>query len=384
MADRTSFLLILALWGAGLGAAAQYGKISVIFDQLAGVYPQAGTALGFLVSLVGLVGIVFGVVAGLVVARIRYRRALLWALWVGAGVSAVQSLLPPLPWMLATRVVEGMSHLAIVVAAPTLIAQLSAPRHKGLTLSLWATFFGVAFSVLVAFGLPLVEAHGIAALFIAHAVWMAGFALILGATLRPLEVPVEDILSMQSILRDHVNIYKSPYIAAPALGWMFCTFCFLAVLTVLPPFIEAERRAWVLGAMPLASILVSMTLGVLALRYLNAVTVLQVGFPLGITALLWLLAAPGNPTACIALAGAFGLMQGASFASVPELNASAAHQSQANGAVAQTGNLGNTLGTPVLLAVLAAAGYPGLIWTLIAALAGGFGVHAWMAVRRAR
>jgi hypothetical protein len=236
----------------------------------------------------------------------------------------------------------------------------------------------------VAFGLPLVEAHGIAALFIAHALWMAGFALILGATLRPLEVPVEDNLSMQRILRDHVNIYKSPYIAAPALGWMFCTFCFLAVLTVLPPFIEAERRAWVLGAMPLASILVSMTLGVLALRYLNAVTVLQAGFLLGIAALLWLLEAPGDPTACIALAGAFGLMQGASFASVPELNTTAAHQSQANGAVAQTGNLGNTLGTPVLLAVLATAGYPGLIWALIAALAGGFGVHAWMAARRAR
>ncbi len=119
-----------------MGAAAQYGKVSVVFDALPSVYPGAGAALGFVVSLVGLVGIVFGVVAGLVVARVRYRRALISALWIGAGMSAFQALLPGLPLLLASRVIEGASHLAIVVAAPTLIAQLSAPKDRGLTLSL--------------------------------------------------------------------------------------------------------------------------------------------------------------------------------------------------------------------------------------------------------
>lgn len=382
MPERTSFFLILALWGAGLGAAGQYGKISVIFDQLAGVYPDAGSALGFLVSLVGLVGIIFGVVAGLVVARIRYRRALLWALWVGAGVSLIQSTLPPLPWMLLSRVIEGMSHLAIVVATPTLIAQLSAERHRGLTLTLWGTFFGVAFTILVAFGLPLVEAYGLPALFIAHAIWMAGFALILGAVLRPISVPIEGTLTVAGILRNHISIYRSPFIAAPGAGWFFYTFCFLAILTVLPPYIAAEWRAWVLGAMPLTSILVSMTVGVVALRYMSAVSVVQGGFLLCVVALLWLLMMPGDPAACLALAGALGLVQGASFAAVPQLNATVAHQSQAYGAVAQTGNLGNTLGTPVMLAVLGVAGYSGLIWMSIVVLALGFGMHTWMAARR--
>ena len=97
MSDRTNFPLVFVLWGAGLGAAGQYAKISVIFDQLGPVYPEAGAALGFIVSLVGFVGILLGVVAGLVVARIRYRRAMLWALWAGAGVSLFQALLPALP-----------------------------------------------------------------------------------------------------------------------------------------------------------------------------------------------------------------------------------------------------------------------------------------------
>ena len=382
MATRTSFPLILCLWGAGLGAAGQYAKISVIFDQLGGVYPDAGTALGFIVSLVGFVGILLGVVAGLVVARIRYRRAMLWALWVGAGVSLFQSQLPALPLMLASRVVEGMSHLAIVVAAPTLIAQLSADRHRGFTLTLWSTFFGVAFTLLVALGLPLVEARGLSALFVAHSLWMAGFAVILTLFLRPLEVANETTLSLGGILRDHLVIYRSPHIAAPGAGWLFYTFCFLAILTVLPPYIAPEWRAWVMGAMPLVSIAVSMTLGVWALRVISAVWLIQIGFATCVASLFWLLAAPGYPAACLALAGALGLVQGASFAAIPQLNTTAATQAQAYGALAQTGNLGNTIGTPALLAILGVAGYPGLIWTSILVLAGGFAVHAWMAARR--
>ena len=382
MSDRTNFALVFTLWGAGLGAAGQYAKISVIFDQLPAVYPDAGATLGFLVSLVGFVGIVLGVVAGLVVAHIRYRRAMLWALWAGAVMSAYQATLPDLPLMLGSRVIEGVSHLALVVATPTLIAQLSAERHRGFTLTLWSTFFSVAFTLLVVAGLPLVNALGIEALFLAHAIWMAVFAAVLTVFLRPIEVPPPDPLSFGGVLDDHVTIYRSPFIAAPAAGWLFYTFCFLAILTVLPPYIASEWRAWVMGAMPLVSIAVSLTLGVLALRVMSAVALIQLGFGLCILALLWLWVAPGLPVACLALAGALGLVQGASFAAVPQLNDSAATQSQAYGALAQTGNLGNTIGTPVLLAVLGMAGYPGLVWTAIGGLCCGALVHAWMAARR--
>ena len=383
-AHHTPFFLVLMLWaGAGLGAAAQYGKISVIFHQLPLVYPDAGSSIGFVVSLVGLVGIVFGVVAGLIVARIRYRRALLWALWAGALVSFIQAFLPPLSVMLLTRAVEGLSHLAIVVAAPTLIAQLSAPRHRGFTLTLWATFFGVAYALLVLLGLPLVDWLGLSALFVAHGLWMAASALILGATLRPLEDAVQPApISLPGILRDHLTIYRSPYLAAPALGWLFYTFCFLSTLTILPPFLPEDSRALLLAAMPLVSIAVSLTLGVYALRRFTAVQVVQAGFVMVILSLLWLLITPGGPLACLAWAASVGLVQGATFAAVPQMAEDAADQAKANGALAQMGNLGNTLGTPLLVIVIGFGGYPAMIWTTIILFAMGFASNLWMGLRR--
>lgn len=379
----TPFGLILLIWCAGLGAAAQYGKISVVYDQLPDIYPLAGASLGFLVSLVGFVGIVFGVVAGLLVARVGYRNALIWALWGGAALSALQAVLPPLPVMLGLRALEGASHLALVVAAPTLIAQLSAPRHQGLTLTLWSTFFGVSYTVLVWLGLPLVARFGLPSLFLAHAVWMGGLALILGGALRSLPPGTRGAkLSFASILRDHLTIYRSPFIAAPAIGWLFYTFCFLALLTLIPPYLPDDLRAPVLGAMPLVSIAVSMTLGVYLLRFVSAMAEILIGFALTILCLLWLLAAPGLPVACLALAAALGLVQGASFAVVPQLNQTAVHQAQANGAIAQMGNVGNTLGTPVLAAVLSIAGYHGMIGLAAVVFTLGIAAHLWMAFRR--
>ncbi|MCC6518251.1 MAG: MFS transporter, partial [Tabrizicola sp.] len=122
--------LVLILWCAGLGAAAQFGKISILYEDLRNAYGGNGeVALGLVVSIVGMVGLIFGTTAGLLVARIGPRRAIVAALAAGAAMSAMQSLMPAYPLMLATRIIEGASHLSIVVVGPTMIAAL-APEDR--------------------------------------------------------------------------------------------------------------------------------------------------------------------------------------------------------------------------------------------------------------
>ena len=380
---RGSWPLILALWGAGLGAAMQYAKISVIYDLLGGIYPEGGAALGWLVSVVGGIGVVLGVVAAMLVARVRYRRALLGALWLGALVSAAQALLPALPVMLGLRLVEGVSHLAIVVAAPTLIAQIATDRQRGLALTLWGTFFGVAFAVMAWAGRPLALTAGVPALFALHAAYMAGFALYLAPRLRTL--PQQGVLppfSLATVLTTHKTIYTSARISAPAVGWLFYTFCFVSILTVLPPYLDPAVAGAVMGTMPLVSIAVSMTLGVVLLRQMPAVTVVILGFGASALSMLWLWIVPAGVMACLALAASMGLIQGASFAAVPQLNAGVQAQTQANGAMAQMGNLGNTLGTPIMAMALAGWGYVSLPVLAGAAFAAGLILHLLLASLR--
>ena len=54
----TNWLIISLVWAAGLGAAAQFGKIAISLDEFRTIYSVGEIGLGFLISCVGLVGLV--------------------------------------------------------------------------------------------------------------------------------------------------------------------------------------------------------------------------------------------------------------------------------------------------------------------------------------
>ena len=374
-------VLVVLLWCAGLGAAAQFGKISILYETLRASYGGNGeVALGLVVSIVGMVGLIFGTTAGLLVARIGPRRAIVTALVAGAAMSALQALLPAYPLMLASRVIEGASHLAIVVVGPTMIAALAPEARRPLAMTLWSSFFGVTYTALALIG-PHATPVG---LFLGHAVYMAALAAILALALPP--DPRLPPAPLGNLLKQHVEIYASSRLAAPAMGFCCYTFLYVAILTLLPPETPATHRALIAAGMPLASIVVSLTLGVRLLGRMSAVRLVQWGYAAAVPGFLLLWALWGNGTGMLLagfwLSAALGIVQGASFASIPELNVTAEDRARAAGAVAQLGNLGTTTGTPVLAALLASAGPPGLALAATALCAFGIGLHALQARRR--
>ena len=382
-AIRSPLFLVLALWAAGLGAAAQFAKIVVIFPELQAHYGETGAASGYLVSMISVMGMLLGLVAGIFAIQIGMRRLLLAGLYLGAAISAWQTTLPGFEWMLASRLAEGVSHLAIVVSAPTLIAQLTAQRHQGMALTLWGSYFGVAFAGIALTAPYILQFAGLGGLPAIHAVYMAFFAVLLTVIL-----PAEDRSgapswpSLGDILRRHITAYTSPFLAAPALGWLFYTLTFVSMLTILPTMTDPAQRAFVAAAMPLASIVSSMTIGNMLLGHLKAVSVIIAGFALAICLMLVFLVTGPGAWLFIAIFAALGLVQGATFAAVPQLNASLPDRALANGGIAQTGNLGNALGTPAMLAVASTGVTTGLPALLIGCYGAAILVHVAMARSR--
>jgi len=121
---------------------------------------------------------------------------------------------------------------------------------------------------------------------------------------------------------------------------------------------------------------------------MSAVRVVQGGYLMAMPGFLLLALVWGQGLGMVIaglwVAGALGIVQGASFAAIPELNAKPQDRAQAAGAIAQLGNLGTTTGTPVLAALLIGAGPWGL--ALVAGLACALAVtlHAVQAARRRR
>lgn len=253
-------------------------------------------------------------------------------------------------------------------------------------MTLWSSFFAVSFALTAALGLPLAQAFGDGAIFRAHAVYMAVFAGFVWATLPKDSVEVTPFPNPKTLLLQHATIYRSARIAAPAMGFMCYTLTYVALLTLLPPMIGGPQQTLIATAMPLVSIAISLTFGVWLLRWVPAVRMVQAGFAASILSALWLWAVWGIEwpmvAAALTLAGMLGIVQGASFAAIAQINATGESRAHATGAIAQLGNLGTTSGTPLLALIIAGQGVPGMALFIIIPSVIGIAVHQIQAHRR--
>ena len=382
-------VLVLLLWAAGLGAAGQFAKIAVPFAEFAALYPDAGARIGWLLTVISLIGAVFGALAGAVVSRMGLARMLLGGLVIGGVISLWQASLPGFPLFLFSRVIEGASHLAIVVAAPTLIAEIAPDRYRGAAMALWSTFFGVTFAGVALFGLPLVAQAGPEALFGLHGMFLLVMAVVLTIGLRGRDTGarhVGDGAPAGSVVGRMIAACRSPFIAAPGLGWLFYTLTFVSLLAVLPERLDPALRAQVTAAMPLTGTAVALVCVPVLMRWRPASRLMPLGFAgAALVAGASGMAGPmGLALACVGLFACLGVVQGAGFAAVPELNLSADDRAMGYGLMAQTGNLGNLLGTPVLLALLDLGDVPVMMGAVAATYALAVGALALLAARRRR
>ncbi|MGR3468306.1 MAG: MFS transporter [Shimia sp.] len=368
--DRTRWGLVALLFIAGIGAALQFIKVSLTLEPLAAAYGQPIQVVAFLVTMVSLMGIVFGVIAGALVARIGTRRAILWALLLGGVLSLIEALMPPFAALVLLRVGEGVSHLALVVAIPPTLARISTDRDRPIAMALWAMFFGVSF-VLAAAVLPVLMGWGgLPLIFAGHGALLLGLA---AALWRPLPDSTRTAPPL-GFIAAHRAIYANLSIAGPGLVFIWYTLMFVASVTFLPGVLGRPELA---GTLPLISLAGTLSAGFLGRRYaprhiaVAGYACMVVGFPLAAMGLL--------PGAYLAFIG-MGLVPGACFAAIPAWNRAPGDQTLSTGAIAQLGNVGTGLGTPLLAFALTLGG-TGAVWVVLLLLSL-IGLSAPMVLRR--
>ena len=371
---RTSWPRVLAIYACGIGAGLQFAKVSVLFDALKAHYGAGAALTGWFVSAVGLVGVVFGATAGLIVARVGFRQTLIVALAGGAALSLIEATLPPAPLFIALRAAEGAAHLGIVVAAPTSRTGRAAPQDRPLALGLWGTFMSVAFLIAGVVSHPLIGACGLSAPFVAHAALMAVLA---AAAWRVAPRMERASAEPRGLVRQHVDLYADPRSGVPALCWLAYTGMYLAVQTLTPELAPAEIRPQMIVGMAFISIFASLSAGALAHRGFSPFALSAGGFAATLAASVVLQFAVGTglivPAALLRMAF-LSFLPGAILPMIPRLNRDSASQARAFGAMAQTGNIGSALGPPVFAASEASLGSIGLLLPAVALSTLGFGL----------
>ena len=355
----SDWFLILLVFVIGLNAAAQVIKISLTLHPLSIEFNRSLPEISILVSLVGLISILFGLVTGNIVAAFGARRVMLIALLIGAFTSLLEALLPQFLLMSILRLIEGFSHLALVVAAPAMLAHVANDRDRPIAMALWATFFGMAFAIGTIVVPKLLAWGGLQLLFASH-----GFFLLILTVLLAWRAPYSKKMSLNlKFLSTHLTTYSTPELCTPGLGFVFYTFIYVAFLTFLPDVVS--HQSWQFW-LPLLSLTATLLAGWLA-RFLNVLTISLIGFSMIVAGGFAVLA--NFELAIWIMFIGLGLVPAAQFAMIPVLNVSEADRAIAAGAIAQMGNIGTASGTPVF-AILMVWGGPNFLLLSILIAAG--------------
>ena len=361
----------------GLTAALQFGKVTLLLPAYAEAFGRDVTGVAVLVSLVGVMGLALGAMAGGIVAAIGPGRSFVGGLVAGGAVSVLSAFAPGFWSFAGMRAVEGLAHLALVVAGPPLMAAAASDRHRPLAMGLWGTFFGTALA-LAGLALPwLMDAGGLTLVLVASGAVM----LVLAVPVR-LRAPRLPRLPRTAVAIDPIAVHRSVYgrfaQAAPGLSFVCYTFLFLACLTFLPEALDRPSAASLWSTITLASTLA----GGAVCRVLPPRRVAAVGYlgTLAAGAGAW----AGVPLAAEAAFLAMGLIPGACFAAIAAWNEGPRERARATGAIAQFGNLGTVSGTPVLALAYAGGGRDGLMAAVCAAALLGAALSVWAGARVSR
>lgn len=365
--QRTAWLEVFFLWFAGISAAMQFAKFSVSYNELLAYYQSGPTWTGASISVVGTIGLIFGVTAGLVAGKIGYRKVLIGALLLGASLSFIQSLLPSFEIIMATRVLEGFSQLGVVVAAPTMIAKLSAPQHRSITMGLWGTFFGVAFAITGLVGKTLIANFELSGLYLAHALFIGTMAIVLQMLLAggDSRYVVEHRPSSDSYFTKLGKIYRTPRTLLPGLVFVFYTSTLVSLLTYIPNFIEQDSmRTTMQVVLPLLSTSGTFIAGTLSQYLLRPQQVAQLAYAgLACGAILLTQGIDSQILFCFVIGQMVlfaGLIPGAALSMIPRLARNSDEQANGYGLIAQLGNLGATVGPPSFATLITLFGIYGL------------------------
>ncbi len=379
---------------AGVAAALHVGKLSPALPVLRDALGITLVEAGFLLSLVQLAGMSFGLLVGLAADSLGLRRtmvagSLLLGLASAAGGWATGS-----TGLMLLRAIEGAGFLMVAMPAPSLIRRLVSLTQISATLGLWGAYMPLGTATALLCGPPLIAAFGwqhwwwgLAAVSVVMAlalVWMVPPDL----TLAPFQT-----LANAGFASRLVRTLASPGPWLVALSFAMYSGQWLAVIGFLP-YIYAEAQlpaglaATLTAAAAAVNIIGNVASGRLLQRGVAPHVLLYWGFAaMGLGAVVAFATLPGVGTmgryvAVLVFSMLGGLIPATLFSLSVRLAPDAGTVSTTVGLMHQCSSLGQFVGPPVVGWMASVSG--GWQWTgLITGLCAVCGAMlAWQIGRR--
>ena len=269
-AARAGKLQVLLLMGSGVVAAAQIGKPIISVPLIRSELALSLDLAGLIVATFATLGATTGIAAGLVVGRLGAGRSLIGGMGVISLGNVIGASAPDQLVLLVARIIEGLGFLAVVLAVPSMLAQLVAREKRDFVMAAWSAYMpiGIMLMLLVA---PLLSTIGWRNFWLANALATGSCAILLA-----IHVPATPAAARTRAARffaDALTIIRRPSCLVLAFAF-FAYSCQIFSLTFALPLLLTSVYGVSLGA---AGLLSAMVLAVSAIGHLSSSLLLRIG-----------------------------------------------------------------------------------------------------------
>jgi MFS family permease len=376
---RADWVRVLLIFGAGVVAAFQIGKPPPSLPFIRDDLNLSMFAAGWVISIFSLSSTTIGVLVGAISDRLGHRRLILFGLSVLATGSIAGGFSASSGILIASRFVEGLGFLAIVVSGPAMASRFAGVDHQRLALGIWSCFLPAGSACVMLLSPLVLGSVGWRGLWFANVFLLVIYAIILAAGTRGRSPkPVTTSAARSRMWPDIKSTIFHP-------GPLFLALCFFsyavqygAFMGFLPTLLIEDLGTTHSAAAVLAAVAVAMNApgnllgGVLLQRGARRMTLLiTASVAMGLCAMgiynddLPVLARLVMATL---FSGIGGMIPASLFAGTVTHAPDTSLVATTNGLMMQGANIGTTLGPPVLAAVVGAAGgWHAATWVIVPA-----------------
>ncbi|WP_417770021.1 MFS transporter [Stappia sp.] len=227
---------ILLVVAAGVASAIQVGKAPAVLSAIQADLGLSLAAVAWLMSAFAVTGALAGLPVGFLADRIGAKRMVVAGLLLQAAGSLLGALAGGTSALVATRFLEGAGFLAVIVAAPALVAAIAPERLRDRAMALWATFMPAGLTLALLSG-ALAGVLGWRGLWGANAALLLLAAACLGAGLRLAAMPERRERAPTPSVGVALRA-SGPWV----LAGLFCAFtaAFFCAFTFLPAYLSGR------------------------------------------------------------------------------------------------------------------------------------------------
>lgn len=360
---RTDWLAVTVVIATGIVAALQVGKAAIAMPLVQAEFGLDLGTLGWLASIFAVLGMVGGIPAGTLAVGWGARRVLLLGLLAVALGAFLGAAAPRFSMLLASRVVEGLGFLLVIIAGPSILQRIAAPAQRDLAMALWSCFMPTGIALAMLAGLWLTDWRMI---------WqITGALAVIAIGLTLLVVPKTDAGTRPSwagLAGDAGAVLSARGPLLLALTFALYALMFFALFSFLPVLLMQRMQvslatAGLLSALATTgNIAGNLIAGLLLSRGIGRVKlIIAASLVMGLCGIgIFLGLLPDTVTflLCVLFAGAGGLIPATLLASAPLAAPATRLMPVIVGLMMQGSNLGQVVGPVAVGGVIEALGWP--------------------------